>query len=271
MLRIDSTSLAIALVGLLYGGIFGPALAWPFVRNRNGFTLEEMRAAVESRRKTRVVRSSRKEGFEGDDDLAAILILAVAVVAAYVKWRAWVLLGISLISVAAGFAASGVAFVAWWKSVIVGARAVAACMLTPLLLCGAGFIMVALLWAAPAAPEGTREALAACSVERIGLQGIAYILYSIAGAVFYGLASVSSIIWSVAAVSTIYASKGVAPRAVWRYVAGRLSLPLGWGWPLLLLVTTGVGILFASGLMYSWATSFAEWNVADKIVELTAS
>ncbi|WP_126382560.1 hypothetical protein [Actinomyces howellii] len=257
-------SILLAAVGMIYGAILGPALSWLFSPTLGGATLEDMRTAVprrRSRRKSAGVSSSRRSTSDESDSMLAVVILAVAVTAAYIKWRAWLLLGISLISVSTGLAASAVAIVAWWKSVIAGTKAVVACMLTPLILSGAGFVLVSFLWRAPAAPAEIRKTLAACSIDGIDLHTIAYVTYSIVGAAFYALASVASIIWSLAAVSTIYAAKGVAPRFAWRYLAERLTLPLGWRWPALLIVSTGIGMLFASGLVYSWWESMSAWEV----------
>ena len=87
---------------------------------------------------------------------------------------------------------------------------------------------------------------------KIGLEGLLYVSYSMLGGFLYLLLAVGVIWWDVALISAIYSAQEVRPRLLWKTIAGRMPLSLGWGMPIGGVVCSVVAIVLASGKGYVW-------------------
>lgn len=255
------TSLSFAFIGAVIGGVVGPALSWTLRPVGAGVSLWEIREAAESGcrvgRKTRS-REKRQGGQEGD--ILSILMAAFAVVLLYLKWRPWILVAISLTSVFVGVIACFVVLIARRRRIIAGGWSTVLCLLLPFLYAAVGIVIVTLLWWVPGAPPEVRRALTACSINNseIGLRGIVYVLYSMAGGFMYFILAIGVILWDVALISAIYAAQEARPHFLWKTIACRMPLSLGWGMPTWGVLCAVVAIVLASGKGYVWLEALNE-------------
>ena len=248
-------SLLFALVGILLGGISGPAFSWIIRPVDGGATMQEIRSAAGSGTKVPVRRERKLERTDGNqDDPLMIIAASFVVIVLYIKWRPWIVLGLASLSAVIGVAAFLVVFIAWWRNVIAGSRATVACIFFPFIYSAIGIVVAVLLWRAPGAPPAAQQALVLCSIEgsEIGLRGASYVLYAFLGGAFYVILALGTIYWDVAAVAAIYAAQHVWPHVLWRAISARLELPLGWRWPVAGSIASIFALGFSSGKFYAW-------------------
>jgi membrane protein len=248
-------SLLLAVLGATIGGVVGPAISWILRPSGNGISLQEIRATAGSGRLVNRNKRRREQNQDDqDNDLLSIIILAFVGVSLYFKWRPWVLVVISLASIVVGTIACFVVFIAWRRRIISGGRSTTFCLVLPFLYASVGVMTASMLWGVPGAPPEVRQALVACSmdVSQIGFDGILYVAYSMLGGFLYLLLVVGVIWWDVALISAIYAAQEARPRFLWKTLAGRMPLSLGWGMPIWGVACSVAAIVLASGKGYVW-------------------
>jgi membrane protein len=248
-------SLLLAVLGATIGGVAGPAISWILRPSGNGISLQEIRATAGSGRLVNRNKRRREQNQDDqDNDLLSIIVLAFVGVSLYFKWRPWVLVVISLASIVVGTIACFVVFIAWRRRIISGGRSTTFCLVLPFLYASVGVMTASMLWGVPGAPPEVRQALVACSmdVSKIGFDGILYVAYSMLGGFLYLLLVVGVIWWDVALISAIYAAQEARPRFLWKTLAGRMPLSLGWGMPIWGVACSVAAIVLASGKGYVW-------------------
>ena len=248
-------SLLLAVLGATIGGVVGPAISWILRPSGNGISLQEIRAtAVSGRLVNRNKRRREQNQDDQDNDLLSIIILAFVGVSLYFKWRPWVLVVISLASIVVGTIACFVVFIAWRRRIISGGRSTTFCLVLPFLYASVGVMTASMLWGVPGAAPEVRHALVAFSIDvsKIGFDGILYVAYSMLGGFLYLLLVVGVIWWDVALISAIYAAQEARPRFLWKTLAGRMPLSLGWGMPIWGVACSVAAIVLASGKGYVW-------------------
>lgn len=244
-----------AVLGATIGGVIGPAISWILSPAGSGISLREIREMAGSGRLVNRNKRSREQNQDGqDEDLLSIALLAFVGVFLYLKLRPWILAIISIISIIVGIIACFIVFIARRREIIAGGRSTILCVVLPFLYASVGIVVASLLWWVPGAPPEVRQALAACSMDgtKVGPEGVLYILYSMLGGFLYLFLAVGVIWWDVALISAIYAAQEARPRFLWKTIAGRVPLSLGWGMPIWGVVCSVVAIVLASGKGYVW-------------------
>ena len=245
----------LALLGVIIGGVIGTAISWVLRPSGSGISLQEIRATAGSGRLANRHKRHREHNQDDQGDgLLSIVLLAFVGVSLYFKWRPWVLVVISLASIVVGTIACFVVFIAWRRRIISGGRSTTFCLVAPFLYASVGIVTASMLWWVPGAPPEVRQALVVCSMDgyKIGLEGLLYVSYSMLGGFLYLLLAVGVIWWDVALISAIYSAQEVRPRLLWKTIAGRMPLSLGWGMPIGGVVCSVVAIVLASGKGYVW-------------------
>ncbi|WP_159901317.1 hypothetical protein [Ornithinibacter aureus] len=194
-----------------------------------------------------------------DPDLWVLGFVLIVVVSLYLRYRTTILVGILILALAISVVAISVIVVASRRGVVAPGFWHSTAFLVPLLFTAVGTTVVAFLWDPPAGGKEFRE-----FVEYYGetgqfesLDGLAFVLYQVFGAIAFVALAVLSILFSTANLVAIYVAIGSWGAPVWQIlhrVLGRM------GSPLVLLICVplaALALLLAGGWLFEWAASSA--------------
>jgi hypothetical protein len=204
--------------------------------------------AVAPRPIRRRTLTRQASSLEDKDRVFVAIVIVVAVVGLYLKYRAPILLGLSIVALIIAIAATVSIVSMSRKRILTGSHSTTFVLVMLYFAFAVGIVDVALLWNPPAGGELFREYISGESSDKF--LGFMFVAYQVVGAVSYLLVAVLSIGFCIAIMTAINLHTNTWGRWLWKLLFRYTSITWsGWAFGLALFLAA-LSILCAGGWLF---------------------
>lgn len=255
------------IVGLLLGGLLGPAFGFLAESPKEKATFQEVHTTARKRSGHQTsfrTRPQRPQSLSNDNDgIIVAFFIFLVVIALYLKWRPYVIILLLSLAITILALSSCVVLIASRRGVVAGSRIVWAAQVSPIIITSAGVIDGIMLWEGVGAPPEVRSALVQCSIQPLQgrPEGLLWIGYTLIGAFLFTGVGLTSIYFGLANIWAIYVAANARGSWLWRRLY-RLQPYDGNGKVTVALTTVAIlTIAFCSGLIFEGLSHLSHTSV----------